>query len=125
MIVYARLREIIYVGAQCYLRHMPFEPDIIVTGPEGSEVTFVVEAKMNLRDLDESERQLKKFMFGMGCPVGLLVTPRTLFLYLNQYLPSSEDSIHRMAEFDTDHLLNCGRATRGHPWSRVDEARSS
>jgi hypothetical protein len=70
---------------------MPFDPGIIVTDPDTSKIAMVAEVKTDARNLDTSERQLKRFMSGMGCPVGLLVTPRLLRLY--QYASLSEDSI--------------------------------
>jgi hypothetical protein len=85
---------------------MAFEPDIIVTGPEGSEIALVVEVKMQLRDVQDSERQLKRYMLGMGSPVGLLITPERLWLYRDQYLSSSENSIARVGEFDVSKILN-------------------
>jgi hypothetical protein len=52
---------------------MAFQPDIIVTGSDG--VILVVEAKASLPDLEVSEEQLKRYMSGMQCPTGLLITP--------------------------------------------------
>jgi hypothetical protein len=85
---------------------MAFEPDIIVTDPEGSEIALVVEVKTTLHDLENSERHLKKFMVGMRSPVGLLVTPERLRLYRDRYISSSEDSITRVAEFDVRNVFN-------------------
>ncbi|HXJ93919.1 MAG TPA: hypothetical protein VMT20_13800 [Terriglobia bacterium] len=79
---------------------MLFQPDIIVTGPEGSDIALVVEVKTHVHDLESSERQLKRYMVGMGCPAGLLVTPGRLWLYRNRYSGASEDSIERVGEFD-------------------------
>jgi len=84
---------------------MAFEPDIIVTSPESSEIVLVVEARTFVRSLADSERQLKKYMAAVGSPVGLLVTPERLRLYRDQYLPSSEDSITTAAEFDVTKVL--------------------
>ena len=85
---------------------MAFEPDIIVTGPENSEIALVVEVKTNVRGLEVSEQQLKKFMVAMRSPVGLLVTPDRLLLYRDEYLSSSEDSITKVGEFDIRNVLN-------------------
>jgi hypothetical protein len=89
---------------------MAFEPDIIVTGPDGSEIALVVEVKTNLRGLEISEQQLKRFMAGMLVPVGLLVTPDKLRLYRDEYLSSSEDSITKVGEFDVKGFLNSAQA---------------
>ncbi len=90
----------------CYCRGMAFEPDIIVTGPESADIALVVEVKANVRDLENSERQLKRFMVAMQCPVGLLVTPQRLWLYRDRYLSSSEDSIERVGEFLIEDILD-------------------
>lgn len=84
---------------------MPFGPDIIVTDPETSAVLLVAEAKTSERNVGASESALKRYMAGMRCPVGILVTPKHLRLYRDQYLGTSEDSIARVAEFDTKDAL--------------------
>jgi hypothetical protein len=85
---------------------MAFQPDIIVTGAESSEIALVAEAKTSIRDIESSKLQLKKFMAAMRCPLGLLVTPERLWLFRDQYLSSSEDSIKQVAEFDVKKVLN-------------------
>ena len=84
---------------------MVFEPDIIVTGPEPSEIALVVEVKTSSRVVDDSERRLKSYMAAVRSPVGLLVTPDRLRIYRDRYLPSPEDSIARVGEFDVKGLL--------------------
>lgn len=83
---------------------MPFEPDIIVTGPEPSEIALVAEVKTSSRAIDDSERQLQNYMAAVSSPVGLLVTPEHLRIYRDQYLPSG-DSITRVGEFDLRGVL--------------------
>jgi hypothetical protein len=85
---------------------MAFQPDIIVTGADSSEIALVAEARTKLRDVESSKLQLKKFMVGISCPVGLLVTPERLWLFRDQYLASSEDSVTQVAEFDVKSVLN-------------------
>jgi len=92
---------------------MAFEPDIIVTGAESSEIALVAEVKTNIRDIESTKLQLKKFMAAMRCPVGLLVTPDRLWLFRDRYLSSSEDSIAQVAEFDVKSVLNFERARTG------------
>jgi hypothetical protein len=92
---------------------MAFEPDIIVTGADSSEIALVAEVKTNLRDVETTKLELKKFMAGMRCPVGLLVTPERLWLFRDQYLSSSEDSITQVAEFDIRRVLNFEHARTG------------
>jgi len=75
---------------------MPFQPDIVVTGPDG--VTLVVEAKTNLPDLGRTEDQLRHYMFGMHCPTGILVTPTRMWVYRDLY--TSPPSVERVGELD-------------------------
>jgi hypothetical protein len=93
---------------------MAFEPDIIVTGPEGLEIALVVAVKTDLRGLETSEQQLKKFMASMGSPVGILVTPERLRLYRDQYLSSlensGENSITKVSEFDVRSVFDSAQA---------------
>jgi hypothetical protein len=94
---------------------MGFTPDIIVTGPDGLDIALVAGVKTSPTGLDEWERQLKKYMAGMHASVGLLVTPERLWLYKDQYLSRSEDSIVRAGEFNVRDLLsfeNCGARSR-------------
>ena len=96
-----------------YSQDMGFDPDIIVTGPESSDIAMVVEVKTSVPDLESSERQLKTYMAEMRSPVGLIVTPQRLWLYRDRYLGTSEDSIVRVGEFDVDDVLNFGHSRAG------------
>ncbi len=84
---------------------MAFEPDIIVTGIDSPEIALVAEVKRHIRDFEATERQLRKYMVDMRCPVGLLVTPQRLWLYRDRYIASSPDSIERVGEFDSSNLF--------------------
>jgi len=99
-------KALVAESQECYSQTMAFEPDIIVADPETSDIALVVEAKTSVPDLKNSERQLKRYMAAMHCPVGLIVTPLRLWLYRDRYLSSSEDSVARIAEFDIDRVLN-------------------
>ncbi|MEO8662889.1 MAG: hypothetical protein ABI693_30795 [Bryobacteraceae bacterium] len=85
---------------------MAFEPDIVVTGPEPSEIALVVEVKMSSRTVDDSAGRLKSYMAAVRSPVGLLVTPERLRIYRDRYLPSLEDSIAKVGEFDVKDILH-------------------
>lgn len=89
---------------------MAFEPDIVVTGPESSEVALVVEVKTSSGNIGDSERQLKSYMAAVRSPVGLLVTPDRLRIYRDRYLPSLDDSIAKVGEFDVKDLLRFERS---------------
>jgi hypothetical protein len=73
-----------------------FQPDIIVTGPDG--VTLVVEAKVSLPNLERTEEQLRHYMFGMHCPTGILITPQRMWVYRDLY--SSPPDFERVGQFD-------------------------
>jgi hypothetical protein len=73
-----------------------FQPDIIVTGPEG--ITLVVEAKASLPNLQRTEEQLRDYMIGMQCPTGILTTPEHMWVYHDLY--SSPPNVERVGEFD-------------------------
>jgi hypothetical protein len=77
---------------------MAFEPDILITTPDG--ITLVVEAKTALRDLERTEEDLKQYMIGMQCPVGLLITPERMWLYRDFYTARSPVSVKRVGEFN-------------------------
>jgi hypothetical protein len=77
---------------------MAFAPDILITAPEG--VSLVVEAKVALPDLERTEEQLKRYMIGMQCEVGLLITPDRIWLYRDSFTARSPQSIQRVGEFD-------------------------
>jgi hypothetical protein len=81
---------------------MPFQPDIVINTPDGT--TLVVEAKVRLADLRATEDGLKRYMAGMQCPVGLLVTPERIWLYKDSYTGRTSESIERIGEFDAKSL---------------------
>ena len=81
---------------------MAFQPDIVVSGPDG--VMLVVEVKARLPNLQHSEEQLKRYMIGMQCPTGVIVTPDHMWVYRDFYTARSPESIQRIGEFDTKDL---------------------
>ncbi len=85
---------------------MPAQADIIVSSPDSTEVKLVVEAKVQAPNLRETEHQLKNFMLQLRCPLGLLVSPQRLWVYLDRFTSYSEDSIERLGEFDIAGLIN-------------------
>jgi hypothetical protein len=78
---------------------MAFEPDIIVTVPDTPFMELVIEAKTHLADLHEAETDLKQYMLGMRCPLGILVTPDHLWLYRDFYT-KTPDSVRRIGDYD-------------------------
>ena len=77
---------------------MAFQPDIVINTAGGT--TLVVEAKVRLPNLRSTEDGLKRYMVGMQCPVGLLVTPERIWLYRDSYSGRTPESIERVGEFD-------------------------
>ena len=84
---------------------MPAQADIIVSSPDSTEVKLVVEAKLQTPNIQETEHQLKNFMLQLRCPLGLLVSPLRLWVYLDRFTSYSEDSIERLGEFNIEGLF--------------------
>lgn len=84
---------------------MPAQADIIVSSADSTEVKIVVEAKLQIPSLRETERQLKNFMLQLRCPLGLLVSPQRLWVYLDRFTSYSEDSIECLGEFKIEGLI--------------------
>jgi hypothetical protein len=78
---------------------MAFEPDIIVTGPDGP--IMVIEAKVALKDLPRTEEALKRYMVAMQYPFGLLITPEQGWVYRDSYSSLSPTSVERVEAFDS------------------------
>ena len=79
---------------------MPAHADIIVSSPDSTEVKLVVEAKLRVPDMEATESQLKNFMLSMRCPLGLLMSPERLWVYIDRFTSDSEDSIEKLGDFD-------------------------
>jgi|SRR5271154_4365615 hypothetical protein len=84
---------------------MPAQADIIVSSADATEVKLVVEAKLRLANLPETEHRLKSFMLQLGCPLGLLVSPQRLWVYLDRFTSYSEDSVERLGDFNVEGLI--------------------
>lgn len=97
---------------------MSFEPDILVSSPDAHDIALVVEVKLREDALEQAEQQLKRYMFGMRCPLGMLVTPVALRLFRDTYTSYGEESIERIGEYSTRGLFD--DALAGYP--RDDDA---
>jgi hypothetical protein len=75
---------------------MIFQPDIVVTGPDG--ISLVVEVKTSLPNPEQAEAHLQRYMISMQCPTGILVTRERMWLYRDLY--TSPPSIGQIGEFD-------------------------
>jgi hypothetical protein len=91
-----------------YRLEMGFQPDIIVTDRDGSDLEMVVKATTAIPDFGIAEGQLKKYMASMKCSVGMLVSPERLWLYEDRYLDSS-DSITLVDSFDVSKVPDFAR----------------
>jgi len=60
----------------------------------------VVEAKTSIGNLTATEEELKRYMSGMNCSTGALITPERMWLYRDQFTSMSPESVHRIGEFD-------------------------
>jgi hypothetical protein len=81
---------------------MAFQPDILITTPEG--MALVVETKVTLTDLKRTEQDIKEYMVRMSCPIGLLITPERMWLYRDSYTTRSPESVLRIGEFNAKPL---------------------
>src|SRR5260370_1966403 len=77
---------------------MASEADILITTPDCIEL--VVEAEVSLPNLEPTEAELKKYMVGMNCPLGLLITPERMWLYRDFYTSRTPHSVQRIGDFD-------------------------
>ena len=84
---------------------MPAQADIIVSSLDSTEVRLVVEAKLGTFDAQSAEIQLKNFMLQMRCPLGLLVSPQRLWVYVDRFTSDSLDSIEKLGDFDITGLV--------------------
>ncbi|HEX5433709.1 MAG TPA: hypothetical protein VFY05_05695 [Candidatus Angelobacter sp.] len=77
---------------------MPFKPDILVTEPDSCRALLIVETKL-IHDRGASDAQLKRYMWQMSCPLGIVATPRNLFIYRNRFTAYSDDSVEQIGNF--------------------------
>jgi len=78
---------------------MAFQPDILVTALDEPRVSLVVEAKVRMPDFQRTETELKRYMVGMQCPIGMLITPDYMWLYRDSYTSRFPDSVQRVGKY--------------------------
>jgi hypothetical protein len=76
-----------------------FQPDLIVTSSDGTELLLVVTVGRDEADRPYVEDSLKQYMLATNCPVGLLVVPNRLWIYRNRYRSAPEQSIEMIGPF--------------------------
>ncbi len=79
--------------------------DIVVSSADSTESLLIVETKLSDLDPSIAEAQLKHYMLHLSCPVGLIVTPKRMWVYSDRYTSRNPDSIERIGEFAIGHLL--------------------
>lgn len=84
---------------------MSFAPDILVSSPDAHDLALVVEVQLRDDELGEAEQQLKRYMFGMRCPLGLLVTPERVRLLRDTYTSYGPESVERVGEYPVQGLF--------------------
>src|SRR6266446_4728738 len=90
---------------------MAFQPDIIITTPDG--ISLVAEAKVTLPNLKRTEEDLKQYMVRMQCPIGMLITPERMWLYRDSYTTRAPDSIQQVGEYNIKSLWREPPPTEG------------
>jgi len=93
---------------------MAFQPDILVTSSDG--ITLVVEAKVSMPDFKRTEEELKQYMVGMQCPVGILITPERMWMYRDFYVTRSPQSVQRVGDFNVQDLWQQPPPMQGAPF---------
>jgi hypothetical protein len=79
---------------------MDFAPDIVVTTPDTLELTLVVQAKVQIDNLERVEADLKRYMVRMHCPLGAIITPEHLWLYRDFYTSRDARSVERIGDYE-------------------------
>jgi hypothetical protein len=81
---------------------MAFQPDILITTPDGR--LMVIEAKVAMIDLPRTEEALKQYMVAMQYPFGLLITPEKGWVYRDFYSSLSPASVRQVEAFDSSRM---------------------
>ena len=79
--------------------------DLVVLAPDLPETRLVVEVKRGAFDRQEAVRQIKAYMAGRNCPIGLLITPTETWLLRDTYEGSGPDAIGQAGAYPTAALL--------------------
>ena len=77
-----------------------FEPNLIVTSPDGTEMALVVAVGRDEADRNYVEEPLKQHMLAKNCPVGMFIVPGRIWIYRNRYLSNDQGSIEVVGAFN-------------------------
>lgn len=75
-------------------------PDVLIVDRSSSRALVCVEAKLRVPNLVDTETQLKAYMQGTRCPIGMLATPETLRVFVDDYGTTAVDSVAVVGQFD-------------------------
>lgn len=81
--------------------------DLIVLAAGTPRVALVAQIKLHVLDVLKAavEAQLKRYMLASRCPVGLIVSPETTFVMVDQFESFTEASVQEGGEFNTRDFL--------------------
>lgn len=91
-----------------------FRPDVVVRGTDLPLLRLAVGIRTRGDDLAQAARQLRQYMVGEACPLGLLVTPERTHVYQKTY-SDTPDFIQELAAVETPVLLDTRGAVENGP----------
>jgi hypothetical protein len=84
---------------------MSLRPAIIVMEPDMPELLLVVEIRANVPEQESDDTELKSYMVGRSCPVGMLVTTEKVSVYRNRYKGYTPQSLDIIGGCPTSELI--------------------
>ncbi len=78
---------------------MRFGPDLLVESPDGGSFALIAVVRLGAISR-ESVEQLKRYMFGMRCPVALLVTSASVEILRDTYAEFTPAAIESVGCYD-------------------------
>ena len=84
---------------------MELWPEIIITERDSPEVLLAITVIAGGAETKQAEDQLKRYMVGRSCPVGMLVTWDETRFYRNRYTGNEPDSVKMIGACATGELL--------------------
>jgi hypothetical protein len=91
------------------MRVFSMRADLIVFAKDYPEVRLVAEVKPVVStppELDPAVRQVARYMWGVNCHYGLIVTPKTTYVLRDDFVGQGPESIHVSATLSTEKLLS-------------------
>lgn len=89
-------------------------PDIVVRDKDGGHTALVAEIRVDGSRVSATVvEELKRYMLNTRCPVGLLVTPKSVRFFVDSFRDFSTDSIEELDAIDAELLLEAPVPTDG------------